>query len=171
MADSKKTRRVVICDASPLIFLAKVDQLGLISKVTCCRIVVLSCVVREILSERATPIEAHRLRFWMSNVETVDYEDSLFATDALSRSDQSTLAWAVKNRADCLLADERLLRRFAKEYGIRTIGFCGILIQASQKGYLGQGEAQRCIEIAIQEHGLRISVQLYQKILERLNVD
>ena len=168
MADSEKSRRLVICDASPLIFLAKVDQLELIAKVTGCPVVVLSCVVREILSERATPVEAHRLRIWLSNVETVEHEDSLFTTDALSKSDQSTLAWAVKNRAEYLLADERLLRRFAQEYGIRSIGFCGILIQASQKGYLSQGEARRCIDVAVQEHGLRISVQLYQKILDRL---
>lgn len=77
-------------------------------------------------------------------------------------------SFGVKNRAECLLADERLLRRFAQEYGIRAIGFCGILIQASQKGYLGRGEARRCVEVAIQEHGLRISVQLYQKIRDRL---
>lgn len=168
MADSEKTRRSVICDASPLIFLAKVDQLELIAKVMGCPIVVLSCVVREVLSKRAAPLEAHRLRTWLSNVETVDYENSLFATDALSRSDRATLAWAVKNRAECLLADERLLRRFAQEYGIRAIGFCGILIQASQKGYLSRDEALRSVKIAIQEHGLRISVQLYQKILDRL---
>lgn len=168
MGDAEERRRLVICDASPLIFLAKVDQLGLSAKVTGCPIVVLSCVVREILSERTTPIEAHRLRIWLSSMETVDYEGSLFATDALSRIDQSTLAWAVNNRAECLLADERLLRRFAQEYGIRVIGFCGILIQASQKGYLSRDEALRVVKTAIEEHGLRISVQLYQKILDRL---
>lgn len=34
MPASKKERPIIVCDASPLIFLAKLDQLGLIERVS-----------------------------------------------------------------------------------------------------------------------------------------
>jgi predicted nucleic acid-binding protein len=51
----------VVCDASPLIFLAKVDRLGLIREILGERIVVLQCVADEVESEQADPVEAARL--------------------------------------------------------------------------------------------------------------
>lgn len=168
MPGSKKKRPIIVCDASPLIFLAKLDQLGLIEQVTGRGAVVLRCVVDEVLSKRAMPLEAERLAEWLSAVEVVDYTGSLFPTDALSRSDQSSLAWAVENHVEWLLADERLLRRFAQERGIQVIGFCGLLLQGVSQGEITAKEARALIDQAIREHNFRISVELYQRIVERL---
>jgi predicted nucleic acid-binding protein len=114
------------------------------------------------------PLEAERLTEWLSTVEVVDYTGSLFPTEALSRSDQSSLAWSVENHAQWLLADERLLRRFAQERGIQVIGFCGILLQAVSRGEITAREARALIDSAIREHDFRISVELYQHIVGRL---
>lgn len=168
MRGSKEKRPIVVCDASPLIFLAKLNQLALIERVTRRSPVVLRCVVDEVLSKRAMPLEAERLREWLSTVRVVDYTGSLFPTDALSRSDQSSLAWSVENHAEWLLADERLLRRFAREQGIQAIGFCGLLLQAAIMGALSTREARAAIDTAIREHGFRISIELYQDIVKRL---
>jgi len=84
MPDSDKRRPIVVCDASLLIFLAKVNRLELIESVTPRKPVVLRGVMEEVLSDRA----------------------------------------------EWLLADERLLRRFARERGIQVIGFCGLFLQA-----------------------------------------
>lgn len=168
MPGSEEKHPIVVCDASPLIFLAKLRQLELIERVTGRGAVVLRCVADEVLSDRAMPLEAERLREWLSHVEVVDYAGSLFPSDALSRSDQSTLAWAVENRAEWLLADERLLRRFAQERGIRVIGFCGLLLQAVSRSCMPPEDARAAIDAAIREHGFRISVELYQRIVDRL---
>lgn len=168
MPASKKKLPIIVCDASPLIFLAKLNQLGLIERVTGRDAVVLRCVVDEVLSKRAMPLEAERLAEWLSNVEVVDYTGSLFPTDALSRSDQSSLAWSVENLAQWLLADERLLRRFARERGIQVIGFCGLLLQAVSRGEIPAREARALIDTAIREHDFRISVELYQHIVAGL---
>lgn len=168
MPGSEKKGPIIVCDASPLIFLAKLDQLGLIERVTGCGSVVLRCVVDEVLSKRAMPLEAERFVEWLSTVEVVDYTGSLFSTDALSRSDQSSLAWSVEHHAEWLLADERLLRRFAQERGLHVIGFCGLLLQAVSQGEIAAKEARALMDQAIREHNLRISVQLYQRIMERL---
>jgi predicted nucleic acid-binding protein len=159
---------IVICDASPLIFLAKIDGLVLVNRIIPGRQVVLACVVREVLGERAGPVEAERLRRWLEGADVVDYEGSVFPSLALSRSDQSTLAWAVENRADWLLADERLLRRFAKDRGIGVIGFCGVLVKAVERGFLQANRARQMLDAAVDEHGLMISIVLYRRMIEEL---
>lgn len=168
MGSSEVRRQVVVCDASPLIFLAKLDLLELIDRVARRQIVVLQCVAREVLSRQATPVELQRLQMWIQKVEVIDYEGSIFTSDALSRSDHSTLAWAVENQAEWMIADERLLRRFAQAHGIKVMGFCGILMQAERQGHLSSEGARECVNQAIREHGFRISVGLYQKILSQL---
>lgn len=168
MPTPEATPRAVICDASPLIFLAKLAGLALIEQVIPGKLVVLGCVVREVLSERAGPVEVDRLRLWLKSVEVIEYEGSLFPSSVLSRSDQSTLAWAVNHGAAWLIADERLLRRVARQRGIGVIGFCGILVKAVERGHFAPREARAMLDAAVDQHGLRISVALYRRILEVL---
>ena len=164
----ERPTKIIVCDASPLIFLAKLNRLDWVEQVTGARAVVLRCVVREILSDQATPLEAQRLRDWLTAVEVVDYDGDLVESQALSLSDRTNLAWAFQRKAEWFLVDERLLRRFAKERGIRVIGFCGLLLRAVDLGISGKAEAQSLIDTAIREHGFRISIELYQAIRRRL---
>lgn len=168
MGTSDRRRRVILCDASPLIFLAKLDFLNLIRDVTGLEIVVFDCVMREVLVDRATPAERKRLQDWIMGVTVISHESSLFASNALSKCDRSSLAWAVENKAAWILADERLLRRLAREHGIQTIGFCGILIQAVRKGILKTQTARDALDCCIEKHGFRISLDLYRQILREL---
>ena len=168
MPGSESSAGCVVCNASPLIFLAKVDGLGLLKPLIPGRWVVLQCVVEEILGERAAAVEAERLRRWLGEVEVIDFDGSLFPTRALSRSDRASLAWAVGNRADWLLADDRLLRRFAREHGLGVIGFCGVLVKAVEHRLLDARKARDLIDQAVERHGLMISVALYRRISEAL---
>lgn len=168
MPSSNAERRVVICDASPLIFLSKLASLDLIRQVIPGSLVVLDCVVQEVLSERAAPVEVDRLRSWLTTVEVIESEGSLFPSNALSRSDHSTLAWAVNDDAAWLVADGRLLRRVARQRGIGVIGFCGILVKAVERGLLAAREVRAMLDAAVDQHGLRISVALYRRMVEEL---
>ncbi len=160
--------RIVVCDASPLIFLAKLDALELLGQVVPGRLIVLQQVWNEIMSEQAGPAELDRLREWMEDVEVVDCQDRFLSTSVLSLSDQSTLAWAVKNDAAWMVADERLLRGIALQRGIRVIGFCGILVKAVERGLLAASKARMMLDAAVDHHGLRISIALYRRIMEAL---
>ena len=168
MVEDPSPGRVILCDASPLIFLAKLTRLDLIARVTEARPLVLQVVVDEILHARAAPLEGERLRAWLDGVDVVVSKGSLFESSALSLSDRASLAYAFQKQVDWFLVDERLLRRFAKERGIRVIGFCGLLLRAFEKGILNRSEAQALLDRSIREHGLRISIELYQGIRERL---
>ena len=63
---------VVVCDASPLIILAKLDRLHLITDLLGNDIVVLQCVADEVLGERAGTLERQRLDDFLSTAATVD---------------------------------------------------------------------------------------------------
>ena len=168
MPGSDSCARCVICEASPLIFLAKLDALALLQALLPGRWVVLQCVVDEVLGSRAGPLEAERLRRWLAGMEVIDFEGSLCPSRALSRSDQSSLAWAVQNNADWLIADDRLLRRFAREHHLSVLGFCGVLIQCVDHQLLDARMARKMIDQAVERHGLMISVAVYRRILEAL---
>jgi len=159
---------IVICDARPLIFLAKLNRLDLIASVLQGEIVVLDCVRRELLTENIHSLEEKRLRHFLETARTPVFNAVFSPSFSLSPSDQSTLSWAIQNHADWLLADERLLRRIAREQGIAVVGFCGLLVQAAKAGLLSAEEVRADIDTAISRHHFRISIRLYQAILHEL---
>lgn len=156
---------VVVCDASPLVFLAKLDRLSLISAVLGGDVFVLRCIVDEVASEGVGPRERARLNEFLEQVQIVDFEAPPPPTRSLSRCDQSVLLWAIESRADWLVADERMLRRIAAAAGIRVVGFLGLLIAAAQSGILSRSEARLAIDDAVSTHGCRISIDLYRRLL------
>ncbi len=158
----------VVCDASPLVFLAKLDRLPLISAVLGGDVFVLRCIVDEVASEGAGPRERERLDEFLERVQIVDFDSSPPPSRSLSRCDQSVLLWAVENRADWLVADERMLRRIAVAERIRVVGFLGLLIAAAQRGILSRSEARLAIDDAVSTHGCRISIDLYRRLLAEL---
>jgi len=163
-----KATRLVVCDASPLIFLAKVDQLQLLATIPGGDCIVVESVAQELVSEQAGPVEKSRLEAWLSGAQIVSSPGRIVESQALSTSDHASLTWAVEHHAAWVVADDRLLRRFARDHGIATIGFCGILIQAAALGLLTAARARHLLDEAISQHGLRISLPVYQAALGRL---
>lgn len=160
--------KTVLCDASPLIFLAKLDRLDLIPRALEGDVCVLRCVADEVLGEGAGPFERQRLVTFLESAEMIEIEPPAEASGALSRCDRATLMWAIENRVDWLLADERLLRRIATANGIAVIGFLGLLLQAAKQKLIFPNEAKAAIDEAVSQHGCRISIALYQRLLLEL---
>jgi predicted nucleic acid-binding protein len=155
---------IVVCDASPLIFLAKLNRLDLILPLLGPDVVVLQCVAAEVAEpEKAGEIELRRLNAFLKSVRVVDFSESAYPSSRLSASDRQTLTYAVQQRARWLLADERLMRRIATEEGLATIGTLGLLAAAAKNGLVTAKEALADIDSAVSRHGFRISVALYQR--------
>jgi predicted nucleic acid-binding protein len=161
--------KTIVCDASPLIFLAKLNRLDLLHRVLDGEIFVLRCVVDEVLTDSAGLVERKRLDAFFASIEVVDFTATGESGGALSRSDHSTLLWAIENGGDWLLADERLLRRVATEEGIAMIGFLGILLLAARRKILPVIEVRHDINACVSRHGCRISVALYQRLISELD--
>ena len=159
----------VVCDASPLIFLAKLDRLGLIARLLGPEVVVVECVAREVTDiKRAGEIERARLEAFLATATVVPYTETTPAPARLSTCDRQTLAYAIRQRPDFLLVDERLLRRIADEQGLVTIGTLGLLTAAVKHGHLSATNAARDLDLAVSRHGFRISVALYQRFRQEI---
>lgn len=159
---------VIVCDASPLIFLAKLDCLHLIPALLGANIVILKCLADEVLSPSCNASEERRLQDFFKDVEIIDASDCAYESQTLSRSDCLTLTYAVANKAAWLLVDERLLRRIATEEGLKVVGFLGLLIQAAGNGLMTKASVKTLIDRAISNHGMHISINLYRKLAEIL---
>lgn len=154
---------IVVCDASPLIFLAKLNRLDLIARLLGPDVVVLKCVTDEVMaSDRAGENELQRLDAFLKSVRIVNFSESAYPAGRLSACDRQTLTYAVRQRADWLLADERLMRRIALEEGLATIGTLGLLASAVKHRQITAKEVIEDLDTAVSKHGFRISIALYQ---------
>lgn len=159
----------VVCDASPLIFLAKLDRLDLIARLLGPEVVVVECVAREVTDiERAGEIERARLGAFLASASVVPSTETTPASARLSICDRQTLGYALRQRPDFLLVDERLMRRIADEQGLVTIGTLGLLAAAVNHGHLSAADALHDLDLAVSRHGFRISVALYQRFRQEL---
>jgi predicted nucleic acid-binding protein len=160
---------IVLCDASPLIFLAKLNQLDLIKGMLGEEIVVLQCVVDEVATVHSDALETRRLNQFLKSVRIVSHLSEEKTTGPLSRNDCSSLEWALENGVDYFLIDERLLRRAARAENLKVIGLLGLLVRAGQQGLLAKEEVRQLIDDAIGLYGLRISVRLYQRLVQTID--
>lgn len=158
----------ILCDASPLIFLAKIDCLKLIAEVLPGEICVLRCVADEVRVDAIGPAEASRLARFFEEIRVIEFEKTDYPSQALSTSDRSTLSWAIQNRPDWLVADERLVRRIAVEEGLAVIGVLGILFRAARTGLLTRDEVRTHVDALVGKHDFRISVSLYQRVMSEI---
>jgi len=160
--------RPLLCDSSPLIFLAKLDALDLIAGVLDGELVVLQCVADEVCADSAGEVERIRLRKLLVRAQVVDFSEADYPSRSLSENDRRVLKWAIQHRPHRLIADERLLRRIAKEEGIHTIGTFGILVAAARDGLRPADEIRAMVKDLVGVHGCRISVALYQRVMGAL---
>jgi predicted nucleic acid-binding protein len=161
---------IVLCDASPLIFLAKLNRLALIPQLLGSDVVVLQCVVNEVLAAgQVQHPEQKRLAEWLQGIRVVESIDSDYQAGRLSASDRQTLTYAVRQRAAWLVADERLMRRIAAAEGVATIGTLGLLAAAARRGLISRQAALSDVNVAVAIHNFRISIALYQKFIAELD--
>jgi predicted nucleic acid-binding protein len=161
--------KTVLCDVSPLIFLSKLNYLKLIGQLLGNKIHVLQCVADEVLLNCPDAVEKSRLSEFIDTVQLIDFKVTQSISTALSLSDQSSLTWAVQNKVDILLADERLLRKIAAEEGIRAIGFLGLLVSAGKSGNMTAAQVRQAVDDAVSKHHCRISIRLYQRVLKEID--
>jgi predicted nucleic acid-binding protein len=159
---------LVVCDSSPLIILAKLDCLGLIKQVLGKKIHVLSCEIDEIFQKRIDSPELEYLQVFINEIQVIEFEKPTTSSNKLSTTDLASLNYCVESKAHMLLVDERLLRRSARENGIKVIGSLGILIASKTTGIHSKKWVKKKIDDAISDHDLRISIELYLEIVKAL---
>lgn len=159
---------IIVADASPLIFLGKIGKLGLITQFFNCKILVPSLVRAEVLATPISPAEELALQSFLKSCQVVVVPKPTRYAAALSGADNAALTLAVRRKAAFLITDDRLLRQLAGGEGIRPMGTLGLLLRSMERGSLTRVEVRRTIETLIQQHQFRISIEVYDSILQKI---
>jgi predicted nucleic acid-binding protein len=159
---------IVVADAAPIIFLAKLDQLALLRAVFPGPTLLPEVVQQELEQDTIPPEEQHRLRAFIGTCRVEPVPRPLFPSRALSVADRSVLTLAAKQKQAVVLSDDALVRRIAQAEGLAVSGTLGILIRARRAGLLSHSKAVHYLNDLIARHRFRISVELYQEALRQL---
>jgi len=153
---------IVVADAAPLIFLAKINQLSLITELFNAEILIPSVVSKEILGPVVPPSEERVLTAFLSGCRIINIRKPFRFARALSFADNCILTLASKKQADVVLSDDRLLRKTAVIGDLRVIGTLGMLIRATKTSRLAPQKAVDLMNELVEEHNFRISIEVYE---------
>lgn len=129
----------VVCDAGPLIALASVGQVELLSALYH-RIVVPEPVLVEVVHSGAGRAGALEIgaATWLEIAPSKGAPDPLLAAE-LGAGESAVIRVAVQLRAPLVLIDERRARRIAVQvYGLAVKGTAGIFVAARRAGLLAK---------------------------------
>ena len=159
---------IVVADAAPIIFLAKLDQLDLIHQVFPGTTLLPEAVRQELAQDSIFPDEQHRIRTFLDTCRIEPVRHPLFLSRALSMADRCVLTLAAKQKNAVILSDDALVRRIARAEGFALSGTIGLLIRSHRAGLLSHTKTIQLLEDLISRHNFRISVDLYQETLRQI---
>jgi hypothetical protein len=84
-------------------------------------------------------------------------------TAELDRGEAEAIALALQEKADWLLIDERVGRRFAQRVGLKVKGTLGILLEGVRRGYID--DLQPLLDILV-ARGTWIAPATYAEVLK-----
>ena len=157
---------IVVADAAPLIFLAKLDQLPLIPQLFGKKILVPSRVADEVLRPPLPPGEELRLQHFLDSTTIVTVRKSRKKSLSLSPADLTVYQLALDRKANIILSNDKLLRSLLTAEGLSPMGTLGILMHATKNKLPTQPAARNCINDLVGKHHLRIGIELYEHILK-----
>lgn len=160
---------IVVADASPLIFLGKINKLDLINGLYGPDVRVPRSVVEEVITTDTDPVEKDRLKAFLDRGRAEIVRRPRAFAAAMSRADNDALTLAIRSKAHLLLCDDKLTRRMAEIEGIRPMGTLGILLNAAQQALISAQEARALLDQLIELHHFRISVAVYQTAIRILD--
>lgn len=154
----------VVCNASPLINLARIGQLALLPRIFG-RILVPEAVWQEVVEDGQGQPGAEEVRraAWVERATVANRLLVHSLRQDLDAGEAEAIALAIEIEADWLLMDERLGRETAHHFGLRYVGLVGILSAAKQRGDIRalRPLLDRLRDVA----GFRISSALYEQVL------
>lgn len=162
---------LVVADASPVIFLAKLDRLALIRDIFPAAVLMPERVRLELTVAPIPPHERMRIDVFIQKCRIETVRPPRVAAPALSVADRHVLALAARHREATVLTDDRLVRRIALAQGHAVAGTLGLLIRAARRGCITRKDAHTAIDALVTEHRLRITVDVYREACRLLEQD
>lgn len=148
---------VVVADASPLIALQQIDQLGLL-KALFDEVFIPPAVAREVVPRLPLPP-------WIQERVLQQPIAGEVLRASLGPGESEAIGLALEIHADRLIVDERAGRRVAEALGLRVAGVLGLLVLSKQRGLIPA--VQPLLE-GLLRAGFRADPDLVERILRRV---
>jgi predicted nucleic acid-binding protein len=155
---------ILILDAAPVIFLAKINCLPLLAKLFDADIFIPEAVRDELFGPEVPPDEERLLTAFLTNCKTTRISEPETYAKALSFADNCILTLAHRENADMVLSNDRLLRKLAVIEEFRVVGTLGVLLHAKKKKLLTAKKALSVLDQLVEEHNFRISIRVYETV-------
>ncbi len=154
---------LIICDASPLILLAKIDALDLLLQAGD-RLMIPRAVWNEVIVPLTTRPEVKKIRERFASVVT-EADPILAAAYRLQvdSGEAEALALAARHPQSILLMDDAKGRRLALVSGFRVMGTLGLFVRAKRSGQIL--EVKPYLD-RLQQNGLFVSPALLAQVLK-----
>jgi predicted nucleic acid-binding protein len=155
----------IVCNASPLINLARIGKLDLLRELYG-ELIIPEAVWHEVVEEGSGQPGAEEVKCadWIKTQGVTNMDLRRALQQELDAGETEAIVLALEIGADLLLMDERIGREVARHFGLRYTGLIGILIEAKRKGRIS----------AIKPHldsmrniaGFHLSNELYLRVLQ-----
>ena len=163
MIPTTPTLKIIVADTGPLIALAKLEQLPLLSTLFT-EVHIPNIVLAEATAKRGCTDADAIQAFAMAHAQLEETIDSPRAASLLSLLDDGEAqALVLAKQLDCaVLMDEKRGRQVARHQGTPTIGVLGVLLQAKHEGHI---HALSPMVSRLQASGYRLSGGLVTAVL------
>ena len=158
----------LVSNASPLIFLAKIDRLDLLENY---EMIIPKQVYSEIKEgEKSGREDSYKIKSLIENgtikVDEISINKELEKHN-LGEGERAAISLAIDQKISLILLDERKARRVAKFYNLYPKGTVGILSEALKKNKINKNEFRDSIHKLIKE-GYRINEELIMDLLKEI---
>jgi len=159
---------IVVADACPVIFLAKLNRLALVQEVFPGTIIMPETVRRELLGDTIPPQDRRRIADFLKRCRIENVRSARTTGSALSLADRHVLVLAGKHPRSRVLTDDSLVRRVALAEGMPVTGTLGLIIRAVHAAIMPRTDGIQAVDELVTDHQLRVSVALYQEAMRQL---
>lgn len=163
---------MIVCDASPVIYLSKVGKLNFL-EVKFEKVLLPKSAYEEIIKGKGIFREVDKVEGairlgWMEVIEFKDKEVSRLKTafPNLGNGEIEAIVTARRKKLPMLL-DDSYARRIAETIGIDAHGTIFVILKAFENKLVGKEDAIKLIDRLV-ESGFRVSVELYAKLISEL---
>jgi predicted nucleic acid-binding protein len=154
----------VVCNTSPLLVLAKIQRLGLLTQLYA-RLVIPGAVVDEVgakADDAAVQIQA-LVATPRVTVQRATPQTLAGLPGDLGPGEREAIALALETAADVVVLDDQVGRRLARARGLQVTGTVGVLIEARSRGLL---PALRPELDRLRDAGLWLADAFYQRLCQ-----
>lgn len=158
----------VASNASPLIFLAKIEKLDLLNNY---EVMLPQQAYEEINKGAETGKEDAQKIKTLVEKNIIKVEEIAISKEIeqqnLGKGEKAAISLAIKNKINIVLLDERKARRIARFYKLKPKGTIGILMESYKSSKISKKEFIESIKNLI-DKGYRINEKLILKILSEI---